>query len=382
MARDELARLRAELAQVDRAIAREIGRRLTLAHRIGSAKRAAHRPLRAPDVEREVISRWRRALERAHVPAERAEELARWLVAEAIRVQGNGHRLPPPLRRKILVIGGAGGMGGWLVRYFRRQGHRVRVEDPRTGGGATRPREAARAWADVIVVATPVAAAARVYRQLGHRPRRSLVVDVLSVKAPLLPEIDRLRSAGFRVASAHPLFGPASDPTARLTVLILDCGDAGATKDAAHLFDGGTLAVVVRPIRDHDPLMADLQALPRLASLLFTGALRAGPSSPTELAQLETPSFRRQALAAREVVGEAEALSFAILAANPSVASTLARLDAALRTLRRALAHRSSAGHRRLLHAGIRVLSPVLPAEGGLLRQRRRRRSVPRAARP
>ncbi|MCI4360811.1 MAG: chorismate mutase, partial [Thermoplasmata archaeon] len=168
MAREDLDRLRARLAQVDARLRRQVGERLRLARAIGAAKRRADLPIRAPTVERAVVGRWQDGLEDLGIPPDRALILARWLVDEAIRVQEEGGPRQPVRRRKILIIGGAGAMGQWLAGFAQVMGHTVRILDPKrtTPPGATRETSLPRGaeWADLVVVATPISVAPRVSR--------------------------------------------------------------------------------------------------------------------------------------------------------------------------------------------------------------------------
>ena len=62
---------------------------------------------------------------------------------------------------RIGVIGGAGGMGAWCVRFFEGCGHTVRVIDR---GDSI---ESAVAGCAVVVVAVPIHATRRVIEEVG-----------------------------------------------------------------------------------------------------------------------------------------------------------------------------------------------------------------------
>ncbi|MCI4340299.1 MAG: prephenate dehydrogenase/arogenate dehydrogenase family protein [Thermoplasmata archaeon] len=359
---DDLDRLRARLARVDARLRQDVRRRLALARSIGAAKRKAELPIRAPTVERAVVGRWQDGLEELGIPPDRALILARWLVDEAIRVQEEGGPRHPVTRRKILVIGGAGEMGRWLTGFARVMGHDVRVLDPNRTVRLEAPRELSlargAAWADVIVVATPIGVAPKIYADLWRTGTRAVIFDILSVKASLLAAIRRGRARGFHVASVHPLFGPKVRPLSGHNLLVLDCGDARATEAAADLFRPSSLSVSVLPIAEHDVLMADLQALPRVVNLLFAAALTRAGRRRQELARTETPSFRRQAEVARIVLSENPELSLALLARNPGTPQILRRLDHGLADLRRTLRAPDRGEYRSTLARGKRLLGP------------------------
>ena len=283
MPADELDRLRARLARVDARLRANVGERLALARKIGAAKRQSDLPIRAPTVERAVVGRWQDGLEELGIPPDRALVLARWLVDEAIRVQEEGGPRQPVVPRRILIIGGAGAMGQWLAGFARVMGHQVRILDPKRGVTLEAPRERSlahgAAWAEVIVVATPMEVAPRVYAQIWRTHTRAVVFDILSVKAPLLAGLRRGIALGYHVTSVHPLFGPKVRPLSGHNLLVLDCGDATATSVARELFTPSSLSVVVLPLEAHDVLMADLQALPRFVNLLFASALTRPPAT-------------------------------------------------------------------------------------------------------
>ncbi len=379
----QLARLRAALRRTDRQIGAAVERRLLIAREIGETKRGRGLPVRDYAVERQVVARWRSAMEEIGVPPERGEELARWLVEEAVRVEERVGEAPEDRRKAadILVIGGAGSMGRWLAEFFLAGGHRVGVCDPRASEGI-RPEfrvetdlsRAAR-QADVIVVATPMRAAPAVYRELWRTGTRATIFDILSIKAPLLPTIRRGRKAGFHLTSVHPLFGPTARTLSGRNLLVLDCGDASANRVAERLFRASSLSVHRLPIGDHDALMAEVLALPHATSLLFTLALVRAGHAPGNLARAAPTSFARQAEVAWVVTGENPQLSYDIQALNPVSEALFDRMADALETLRAIVRRGDQAGYRELVREGHAVLQreyPPIGADAAPPRPRRR----------
>lgn len=352
MAPDELGRLRKELAGYDGAIARAVAARLRVAKRIGDAKRVRGRPIRNRAVERQVLRRWAEEFESIGVPKDRAHAFARWLVEEAVRVQELSRGPRPGPRYRVVIAGGAGGMGRLLGDRLRAIGHDVRVVDPaarrrRVGPHPVEPDLAlAAAGADYVLVATPISAAASVYRALWRSGTRATVVDILSVKAPIRHWIAVGRRAGYRVSSAHPLFGPNARTVSGELVLLVDCGDTTANARTAALLR--TLGVVVERVRlrDHDRWMADLQVLPRLAGLSFLLAHDRGGPSARRARGIVTPSFRRQYDVSERLLRESTALSFAIQSENPHAMSATERFVEGVEELRALLRRNGGAAYR------------------------------------
>ncbi len=367
MPRDALAALRQELARHDRTIAAAVGDRLRVARRIGEAKRRAGLPIRNRAVERQVLGRWAERFQALGVPRDRAHAFARWLVEEAVRVQELAPGRAPGRRLRVAIVGGAGGMGRLLGDRLRAIGHRVVVVDPAARGrtlgalGVERDLATAARSADVVLVATPIAAAPQVYRTLQRAGSRAVVVDIFSVKAPVQAWIKRGRRAGLRVASVHPLFGPGARTVSGELVLLVDCGDRAATARTAELFEGLGVVLERVPLDLHDRWMADLQVVPRLAALSFLMAQRGSSAPARARSRATTPSFRRQFEVSERVLGEAPELSYAIQVLNPHARAATARYLTASRELARLLGRRDPSRYRARVARLRRSLRP-LPA--------------------
>lgn len=357
MARSEVRQLRQAMARVDRRIGRAIERRLTLARKMGLAKRAHHLPVRDYAVEREVVARWQRALEPTRVAPDRAEALARWLVEESVRVQeelGEGNR-PAPRGAEVLVVGGAGAMGRWMCGYFRSYGHPVGIFDPRARARELpayrvhRHFEAAVRRASIIVVATPMRATQKVYRRVTNVPSKALLFDILSVKSPILGEIRRARERGWKVTSVHPLFGPSTRTLSARNLLVLNCGDSRANSEVTALFRRSSLSITELELAEHDPLMGSVLGLPHVVSLLFSTALLRTGLTAEQLSAVAPTSFLREAEVARVVVNENPELAFDIQALNPNSAAIYTQLGSALAAVRRAAVRGDPRAYRGLL---------------------------------
>ncbi|HKS59412.1 MAG TPA: chorismate mutase [Thermoplasmata archaeon] len=353
----ELVRLRRRLARVDQELLRQLRHRLRLADSIGQLKRRERLPLKDYPVEREVIERWRRGLSSSGVSSERAERFAAWVIEESLRVQEAGRELagPSPTATDILVVGGAGGMGGWMREYLRSLGHRVGIVDPRAKRGQF---PGIRVYpgllqglqdASIVVVATPMGVAPSVYRAAIRSGLPFLLVDILSIKAPLIREIQEARARGIPVTSLHPLFGPGARTLSGRYLLSVDCGDPAANRKVGRLFAGSPLTLRCVPLARHDALMADLLGLPHLISLLFTLTLSRSAARHPERAGGRTTSFGRQAEVAALVTAENPALAAGIQRLNEETGRLLQRMERSLSSIRRAWAAPTSARYERLL---------------------------------
>src|SRR6185436_19930593 len=131
---DPLSGLRDAIADVDRALLELLRRRMDLAAEVGRIKAVTDRPVVVRDVEDRVLTRARQYAEDCGVSEEVMEEMfqaiirgsveRQYLVGIALREQRGG---------RVLIVGGAGGMGTWLRGFLELVGHSVEVVDPALG---------------------------------------------------------------------------------------------------------------------------------------------------------------------------------------------------------------------------------------------------------
>jgi chorismate mutase / prephenate dehydrogenase len=354
----DIESLRRGIAESDRAIARAIGARLSLARHLGDRKSEGHEPTRDYAVEARVLERWRHELAPLGIPANRAEAIGRWLIEESVRVQEEsrprqGNR--DSASAQIAVVGGSGAMGNWLVGFFEDSGHRVAIVDPRVNPSvrSTFPDvESAAAAADVLVFATPIRSTAPLLRRALATGTHALVFDVLSVKAPI---VDILRSgarAGRRVTSVHPMCGPSAKTLSERNLLIVDCGVPEANRAARALFEPTALSLAEVELNRHDALIAESLGLAHAVNLLFLAALSADPASPRELAAAASTTFHRQSSLAGAVAAEGPELYLDIQALNPHSWSVYEELRGALDRLSDIVERRDLQAFTELLKSG------------------------------
>src|SRR5690349_12823884 len=225
--RARLDPLRAELGQIDRDILALAARRQVVAQKIGSVKREIGMPTRDYRQERDVVERARAAAAAHGLPPSLGVELVLALIRGSLTVQekdtvaasGEGSG------RRALVIGGAGHMGRWFVRYLAAQGFHVEIADPSDGpDGVVNHREWQRAPRahELIIVDAPVPATATVLHAMAAAPPPGVIFDVGSLKSPLRDALRALAAAGAQVCSVHPMFGPDTELLSGRHVIFVD----------------------------------------------------------------------------------------------------------------------------------------------------------------
>lgn len=354
---DELAALRAKLDRIDRALIEHAAERQRTVMEIGRIKQSVGRPLRDFGREREVLDGVRAHAERSGLDPDVAETLLIALIDASLTRQ-EADRVALAARgggRRALVIGGAGRMGQWLARFLDGQGFEVTIADP----SCTNDRQSCVSdWrtapldVDVIVVAAPIAASARILEALSAIGPPGLVFDVASIKSPLAAALAGAAAAGLNVCSIHPMFGPDTRLLAGRHIVFVDCGSTEAVAQARALFED-TMAICVDVEMDaHDRLMAWVLGMSHALNIAFASALADSGVDIDALAGISSTTFRRQLEIATNVASENPELYFEIQRMNPHEPRVLDQLDRAMTRLREAVSGGDADAFVRLMQRG------------------------------
>jgi len=364
----ELAQLRDALAGVDRQLIEAIAARQRLAEAIGRRKDAEARGLRDYAQEKRVLERAGLLAREQGIRAELAERVLELLIEESLTAQeeqrvsarsgGSG--------RRALVIGGGGRMGGWMVRFLLTQGFEVEVADPAGGGpGTISDWHDSRLDHDLVIVAAPLRASADILNGLAERRPPGVVFDVGSLKAPLRLGLERVRNAGVRVTSIHPLFGPDTRLLAGRHVVVIDLGVPEANELARGLFAPTMAEVVIMGLESHDRMMAHVLGLSHALNLAFLTVLAGSGRTRDELARLSSTTFARQLAVAAPVARENPRLYFEIQHLNEFGVEVLDSLASAVDRIRNAVRSGQENDFVALMEAGRRFVQAETNAWAG-----------------
>lgn len=340
--------LRARIRELDRALVALAAERVTVARQLGDAKRRAAQPIVDYAQERVVLERARAAAEAAGLDARVAEAILLTLIRAAVSAQDQDswRHAAVGQGKTAVVVGGEGRMGRWFTRFLADQGYEAGALDIRASGEERAWAEGALANADLVVCSTPPAATAALYERWRPSPPAGIIVDIASIKTPLVDPIRKLQESGAAVASIHPMFGPSVALLRDCDVVICDTGDARATRMVSQLFESTTARLMHVPLAEHDRLMADVLTLAHSSVIAFALALpdAAVPVRSTTLGALQTLSAN--------LVRESPDVYYEIQALNPHSADALNRLARAIDRVRDAVASRDAGAFTDLMREG------------------------------
>lgn len=323
--------------------------RVQAAREAGQAKRALGLPTVDFARERHVLETLRAAAERHGLSGHVAEAMLQPLMAagasrqEADRIVATG----TGKGRSAVVVGGAGRMGRWFVRFLQDAGFQVAVLDPAADAATNAAAKAALAQSDLVLVATPPSTVATLYDQWRTAPPAGVVADVASIKQPLLAALQRLQQAGVDATSFHPLFGPSLGSLRDADVLLCRTGSQRAQQAIRDLFAPTCARLVDVDLDEHDRLMADVLALAHATAIAYA-------ASRPHAVPVHSTTQRRLDAVADAVASESPQVYFEIQAANPHAPVAVQRLANQLARLSNAVQAQSLDAFVALMHDGAR----------------------------
>jgi chorismate mutase/prephenate dehydrogenase len=361
MAPNEIEALRARIQKVDVDLIALAAERVAVARLVGEAKRRAGLPTVDFVQERAVYHRAREEATRRRLDPGVAETLMAEMIRASLTAQEEDHLRAHGTGsgRVAVLVGGAGRMGGWFARFLEGQGFTVGILDPRAEASEREWAASRLPDADLVVMSVPPGATVAQYRAWRDSPPPGILVDISSIKTPLLEPIAGLRRAGARVASIHPMFGPATTLLRDADVVLCDTGDDGSTDAVAALFAATSARLVRVALADHDRIMADLLSLAHATAISFAAAL------PRSEHPVRSTTFQSLEALAAAVVRESPDVYFEIQADNPYSVEAIDRLRAVLDRLARSVRERDRDGFAELLHAGRAQTGAEEASEGG-----------------
>ncbi len=348
--RESIDDIRKRIEKIDREILRMMANRTAAAVEMGQMKAAESIPLRAPQVEERVIARYVERAREFGMSAESATQIARLLIRESIEQQGHIPR--PQLSKRMLIIGGSGRMGMWLCRFFAARGHKIRVYDQEDNPQFPMETDLERGVrdAEVIILAMPISSTPEMLRQVLSLRPAGVVLDITSIKTPLVKALRAGAADGMKVCSMHPMFGPDTSSIIDRNVIICRCGSAEATELARSLIDGSN--VIEMEVEEHDPLMAYVLGLGHAVNIAFFEALRRSGRPFMELDRAASTTFRRQVDSARNVAEENAQLYYEIQHLNPFNKDALEHLQRAVDDLMEAALKDDREAFERMMREG------------------------------
>jgi chorismate mutase/prephenate dehydrogenase len=314
---NELDALRTTIREIDGEILRLVAARMDAVRQAGELKKRAGVALRDWEVERQVLEAAGNRAVDLDLPKSFARSIMKLLIAESRAEQERRNYCTyRGAAESIVVIGGAGKMGRWLVDFFANQGHRVCSYDIGKRDASATTLSNALEDASVATIATPLDVVPQVIQDLAERRYPGIVFDIASLKGHLEPAIHCARATGLRYTSVHPMFGPGTRTLSDQVICICECGDAEATERIRRFFRDTAATLVDLSLEEHDRIVAYVLGLSHLTNLVLTSTLQASGHSFRSLNRIGSTTFHSQMQTTATVIRDNPDLYFQIQRLN------------------------------------------------------------------
>jgi len=358
--------LRNALNDIDSSILRLVQQRQEICLEIGRAKRAMGRPTRDWQREREVLDRVNDMAESLGLPTGLGKQIISGVIQASLQIQEQDQVFEKAAGggRSCLIIGGAGQMGRWFARFLVSQGYSVDIADP---AGPVGEYGYCEDWTsstpthDLVLVSTSLSGTGPVLDRLSTLRPPGLVVEIASLKTHLRESLYRLRTAGVRTASLHPMFGPTTELLSGRHVICVDLGEGSAHDSGAEIFASTMARCVTMGVDDHDKLMASVLGMSHALNIAFFSALAESGASIPELASISSTTFDAQLQVSTAVSKDNPDLYYEIQSLNEYGLEALHTLEIALAQLRTAIVNSDRAAFVALMENGRAYLSSRIP---------------------
>lgn len=207
----------------------------------------------------------------------------------------------------------------------------------------------------LVVLATPTRATVQILKRIApHISRRTLIVEISSVKEPIKRTITGLARRGFQILSIHPMFGPgpAKNLAGKAIIIALQPRGSKSAKNFLSLFRRRGVAMIPSDLGNHDRIVAATLALPHFMNFAFINTLKDTGLTPNQARAFAGTTFKLQLLVAEELYHETLENEVSILADNKYSAQLFKQFAKHTNTIRNTIHNRPRRNLTRSLEQG------------------------------
>lgn len=230
------------------------------------------------------------------------------------------------------IIGGSGGMGQLFTRILRDQGFRVLISD-------TDPKPANKELieqSDVVIFSVPLHLSEQIILdEIGFTRADQLVLDFSSLKER---QVQAMMKGKSEVVGLHPMFGPNIDSLHNQTIIFCPARVSNETlMSLKGFFKGLGVQITDMNPKDHDKMMALIQVVPHLKTMLMAEVLRDQGADMKQTLKGASPVYRLELDILGRIFAQNAEMYASIITQNPqspriikSLKKTLAAYEKAI----------------------------------------------------
>ncbi|MGN1393060.1 MAG: bifunctional chorismate mutase/prephenate dehydrogenase [Succinivibrionaceae bacterium] len=306
-----LDEIRQQIDEVDKELINVISKRLSLVKEVGKIKSREGTPVYVPEREFSLLEKRRLDAINSGISPDLIEDVLVRLMRESYGAEnGAGFRCLNPNIKKIVIIGGRGGIGSIFTKLFRSSGYTVEVMGSRDWNLAPNIFKDA----GLVIVSVPIDKTEDVIKKLDYLDDNCILADFTSTKTKPLQTM--LATHKGPVVGLHPMFGPDISNMAKQLII---WAEGRRDNECLWLFKQFELwgAHVVRiSAQAHDHAMSYIQALRHFTTFAYGLFLTHENPSLTDLINLSSPIYRMELMMVGRLFAQDPSLYADIILSN------------------------------------------------------------------
>ncbi len=262
---EQLNCLRDQIDELDHQLVELLARRQEVVEEVVAFKKERQLSVYHPAREADMIDARRQHGREVGLDVDYLEEIFRNIMRYSRSTQtAEISRIGVKPDAEILIVGGSGGMGRLFHRWFTGSGYKVRILEIGDWG---RVAELCKDI-DLALVSVPIAeTVAAITRLAPHLSENCILADLTSVKGLSVSAMcDNFAGS---VLGLHPMFGPDTKSMERQIVVVTPGRERFEDRWVAEQLAVWGGVVVRAAAREHDEIMAVVQALRHFATFTF-----------------------------------------------------------------------------------------------------------------
>lgn len=341
---DKLDKMRKRIREIDRKILELTAERMGICRDVGEYKKKQKLPIKDYKVEKFILERARKQALDLNIIPELAEsliqQLIKYSVLEQDEIKANQLHGSSNSDKNVLIIGGAGNIGGWMSQFFASMGYSVRIHDKNPPEESIYDLEhdidEGLAWAGITILALPMLVTNQMLLDISKKGYQGVVLEVSSLKAPLLTGLKACWQAGIQAVSIHPMF--SSDVRTLVGHNIILCSHPLCSQEAfalvENIFKLTSANVVSLPLEEHDRFMSYVLGSSHFINLLYAKIIEESQLSQEKLEALSGTTFMKQMAVTKDVINENLDMYFDIQNLNLKTKDLLEGIERILATIK------------------------------------------------
>ncbi|MHA1489025.1 MAG: prephenate dehydrogenase/arogenate dehydrogenase family protein [Promethearchaeota archaeon] len=222
------------------------------------------------------------------------------------------------LGKKILIIGGSGGLGKVFGKFFKKKGfeitllarneERLKKAADQLGVKYELDLKKSAEDADIVMVSIPIKSAPEMIKTVTPLMKENaLIFDVTSLKNAVYKELSNACDKyPINCVSLHPMFGPGIKDMKNYVMILLRVGGTKQYNDKINdliaLFKEEGLNITETTPKTHDLRVALTLGVPHMLNILFLNLLKRSDESLSELTRYTGTTFLLQKVFAESII--------------------------------------------------------------------------------